>query len=79
MHISSGEFFYCGFLENYVFVDLQIGTNPATIGDYHFDGSRIIHYSDMSNSIISGKAFIFSAFGISLIIDCLLIKPNLPP
>ena len=38
-----------------VLSNIKIGTNPATIGDYHFDGSSIIHYSDMSNSIISGK------------------------
>ena len=53
MPTSKGQIFL---LETFlILLPEKIGTYPATIGDYHFDGSGVIYNSDMSNSFVQGN------------------------
>ena len=46
------------FLYFHIICIVQIGTHPTRFGDHNFHGTGLIHYSDISNTIISRKIYL---------------------
>lgn len=68
------------FLYFHIICIVQIGTHPTRFGDHNFHGTGLIHYSDISNTIISRKILfkhVYTLIYIRALIYIILIIYNI--